>query len=94
MEIFSYILTRDFNEFAKVREELLLRIMNFVEDSGTILASPSQTLYLSGDPGAGADKIKAAAKNASSPQSSTDGAQSESEARKPKADEDTSRKRN
>ena len=33
-------------------KSLLLRIMNFVEDSGTRLASPSQTLYLSGDQGA------------------------------------------
>lgn len=50
VELVSYVLTRDFNEFAEVREELLLRIMGFVEESGTALASSSQTLYLSGDP--------------------------------------------
>ena len=50
VELFCYVMTRDFNEFAAVREELLLRIMTFVEDSGTNLASSSQTLYLSGDP--------------------------------------------
>jgi MscS family membrane protein len=50
VELLCYVLTKDFNEFTEVREELLLRIMNFVEDSGTALASPSQTLYLSGDP--------------------------------------------
>jgi MscS family membrane protein len=50
VEVVCYVLTRDFNEFMEVREDLLLRIMNFVEDSGTALASPSQTLYLSGDP--------------------------------------------
>ncbi len=50
VELVCYILTRDFNEFAAVREDLLLRIMNFVEDSGTNLAPPSQTLYLSGSP--------------------------------------------
>jgi len=50
VELVSYVLTRDFNEFAEVREELLLRIMHYVEDSGNSLASPSQTLYLSGDP--------------------------------------------
>ncbi len=50
LELFCYVLTREFNEFTEVREELLLRVMNFVEDSGTALASPSQTLYLSGDP--------------------------------------------
>lgn len=52
VELVCYILTRDYNEFAEVREDLLLRIMNLVEDSGTNLASPSQTLYLSGDPAA------------------------------------------
>ena len=47
VELVSYVLTQDFNEFAAVREELLLSIMNFVEESGTSLAKPS--LYLSGD---------------------------------------------
>jgi MscS family membrane protein len=50
VELVAYVLTRDFNEFAEVREDLLLRIMGFVEESGTTLASSSQTLYLSGDP--------------------------------------------
>jgi MscS family membrane protein len=61
VELVCYILTRDFDEFATAREELLLRIMKFVEDSGTNLASASQTLYLSGDPGA-KSKIDAAVK--------------------------------
>jgi MscS family membrane protein len=51
VELVSYVLTQDFNEFAAVREEVLLQIMSFVEDSGTSLASPSQTLYLSPDSG-------------------------------------------
>jgi MscS family membrane protein len=50
IELLCYVLTRDFNEFAEVREELLLQIMKFVEESGTALAQPSQTLYLSPDP--------------------------------------------
>ena len=57
MEVFAYILTRDFNEFAGVREDLLLRIMDVLEDSGGGLAIPSQTLYLSRD--AGVEKEKA-----------------------------------
>jgi MscS family membrane protein len=64
VELLCYVLTQDFNEFAEVREDLLLRIMNFVEDSGTTLASPSQTLYLSQDTAAEKDKIKSAAKKA------------------------------
>jgi MscS family membrane protein len=47
VELVCYILTRDFNEFATVREEVLLAIMNLVEESGASMASPSQTLYLS-----------------------------------------------
>jgi MscS family membrane protein len=75
VELVCYVLTRDFDEFAAAREDLLLRIMNFVEDSGTSLAMPAQTLYLSGDPRPGTDKIKAALKNAPSSQSLPDQAQ-------------------
>ncbi len=62
VELVCYVLTREFNEFAEVRENVLLRIMQFVEDSGASLAKPSQTLYLSGDAGATKGKIEAAAK--------------------------------
>lgn len=58
LEITAYVLTRDSNEFAAIREDLLLRIMNIVEQSGTGLAFPSQTLYFSRD--SGLDKEKAA----------------------------------
>jgi MscS family membrane protein len=64
IELLSYVLTRDFNEFAEVREDLLLRIMNFVEDSGTTLASASQTLYLSGESGLKKEKPDSPAKDA------------------------------
>ncbi len=81
VELFCYVLTRDFNEFAEVREDLLLRIMKFVEDSGTNLASASQTLYLGGDP-ASKDKldavVKKATENTSSFPDSTVRSQSES----------------
>ena len=46
IEVFAYILTRDYNEYAEVREDLLLRMMDIVEESGSVLATPSQTLYL------------------------------------------------
>ncbi len=59
LEIAGYILTQDANEFAAIREDLLLRIMNIVEESGTGFAFQSQTLYLSRDHGL--DKEKAAA---------------------------------
>ncbi len=50
VELVCYVLTQDFDKFAQVREELLLKIMKFVEDTGASLARPSQTLYLSADP--------------------------------------------
>ncbi len=48
IEVFTYVLTRDYNEYAAVREDLLLRMMDIVEESGSGLASP-QTLYLAHD---------------------------------------------
>jgi MscS family membrane protein len=59
LEVSSYVLTRDANEFAAIREDLLLRIMEIVEKSGTSIAFPSQTTYFSRD--SGLDKEKAAA---------------------------------
>jgi MscS family membrane protein len=76
VELVCYILTRDFEEFAAVREEILMRIMNLVEDSGASLASPSQTLYLSSD-APNKDKIAALKKmidaNQTQQATSTDG---------------------
>jgi MscS family membrane protein len=65
VEILSYILTQDFGEFAAIREDLLLRMMDVVEDSGGGLALPSQTLYLSRDSGVEKEKADNAAKKIS-----------------------------
>ena len=62
VEILSYVLTRDFNEFAAVREDLLLRMMDVMENSGGGLALPSQTLYLSRDSGIEKEKANNAVK--------------------------------
>jgi MscS family membrane protein len=62
IEVFSYILTRDFNEYAAIREDLLLRIMDVMEDSGGGLALPSQTLYITRDTGVEKQKAESAAK--------------------------------
>jgi len=58
LEISSYVLTYDSNEFAAIREDLLLRIMDIVKKSGSGFAFPSQTLYMSRD--SGLDKEKTA----------------------------------
>lgn len=62
VEVVAYILTRDFNEFAAVREDVLLRIMDIMEDSGGGLALPAQTLYLSPDSGVEREKADNAVK--------------------------------
>ncbi len=62
VELVSYVMTQDFNEFAAVREDLLLHIMHIVDDSGTGFALPSQTLYLGRDSGLAKDKTDAAVK--------------------------------
>ena len=62
VEVFSYILTRDFNEYAAVREDLLLRMLDIVEESGSGLALPAQTLYLGRDAGLAKEKADSAVK--------------------------------
>ena len=61
MEIFCYVLTRDFNEFLAIREDLLLRIMNIVDAAGSGFAFPSQTVYLGRDTGVDKQKAEKAA---------------------------------
>ncbi len=60
IEVMAYVLTRDFNEYAAIREDLLLRMMDVMEDSGGALAFPSQTLYISRDSGVEKDKAEQA----------------------------------
>ena len=60
LEIFSYILTSDYNRFLEVQEDLLLRIMDIIEASGTGIAFPSQTAYLARDRGHDETKRQAA----------------------------------
>jgi MscS family membrane protein len=61
-EVLCYVLTRDYNEYAAVREDLLLRMMDIVEDSGTSFAQPAQTLYIGRDPGIVKEKADDAVK--------------------------------
>jgi len=60
VEVLSYILTQDFNEFAAVREDLLLRMMEIVDEAGSGLALPAQTLYLGRDAGLEKEKTESA----------------------------------
>ncbi|MEN8161513.1 MAG: mechanosensitive ion channel family protein [Myxococcota bacterium] len=60
VEVFAYIRTRDWSEFLKIREELLLRIMDCVDASGSGFAFPSQTIYTAADEGLDEEKARRA----------------------------------
>jgi MscS family membrane protein len=61
VEIFAHVLETSFDAFLAVQEDLLLRIMDLVESSGSGFAFPSQTLYMSRDKGLDPEKSRAAA---------------------------------
>ena len=46
VEVFAYVLARDWPHFLEVQEELLLRITEIVTAAGTGIAFPSQTMYV------------------------------------------------
>lgn len=56
LEVWSYINAAGFDDFLEVREDLLLRLMDVVEKSGTDFAFPSQTLYFAKDQGISTEK--------------------------------------
>ncbi len=60
LEIFGYVLTSNYDEFLAIREDIYLRIMDIVEESGTAFAFPSHTAYFARDPGLDEAKRKAA----------------------------------
>ncbi len=51
VEVFAYIRTSDWSEFLGIREEIFLRMMEIVAESGAGFAFPSQTLYMARDAG-------------------------------------------
>jgi MscS family membrane protein len=56
LEVFAYVLATEYESFLPIQEDLLLRIIDIVEASGSGFAFPSQTTYLAGD--AGLDAVK------------------------------------
>lgn len=51
IELLAYIETSEHEEFLAVREDLFLRIMDIVAESGTAFAFPSHTVYCGADSG-------------------------------------------
>lgn len=60
VELFAYVTTNDWSEYLGIAEDLNLRVMDVIEDSGTGFAFPSQTTYLARDTGMNADRTQAA----------------------------------
>ncbi len=60
VEVFAYVTTSDWAEFVGIREDLMLRIMDLVDASGSGFAFPSQTLYLGKDDGLDGERATAA----------------------------------
>lgn len=60
IEFYTYIQAANLNESLEVKEDLLLRIMDIVKESGTDFAYPSQTLYIARDAGVSEEKTKKA----------------------------------
>jgi MscS family membrane protein len=51
LEVFAYVLETEYEPYLHIQEDLLLRIIDMVEESGTGFAFPSQTTYLAEDAG-------------------------------------------
>jgi MscS family membrane protein len=60
IEVFAYVTTSDWAEFLGIREDVFLRIVDIVEQSGTGFALPSQTLYFARDGGLDENRTNAA----------------------------------
>ena len=58
IDIFAYIKTDDFNEFLAVQEDIFLRLINIVDESGTGFAFPSTVNYLARDSGVDAERTE------------------------------------
>ena len=66
IDVRIYALTREWNDFYAIREDIFLRINDIVSDAGTGFAFPSQTLYLGRDDGLDAARGEAAIKEVQS----------------------------
>jgi MscS family membrane protein len=60
IEMFGYARTGDWAEFLGIQEDVFLRIIDIVQQSGTDFAFPSQTLYFARDPGPDQKQTQAA----------------------------------
>lgn len=60
LEFWAYIDAPGYDQFQEAQEDILLRIMDIIESSGTALAVPAQTVYMARDKGTSEEKTAAA----------------------------------
>ncbi len=58
VQIFAYIKASDYNEYIAVVEDLNLRVLDVIRETGTDLAYPSKTVYFERGQGPAQDKMK------------------------------------
>ena len=58
IEVYGYVLAKNYTEFLEIQEDVNLRIADIVKASGTDFAFPSQTIYFARDSGISKEKIK------------------------------------
>jgi MscS family membrane protein len=56
VEVFAYVLARDWNHFLEIQEQLLFNLTAIVEQAGASMAFPSQTVYVAGQGTAASDE--------------------------------------
>lgn len=61
VEFRVYAVTREWNDFFAITEDVLLRIYTIVDEAGSGIALPSQTLYMARDHGTDAERGKVSA---------------------------------
>jgi MscS family membrane protein len=59
LELFAYGKTGDWAQFTVIRQDVILKIAEIVEASGTRFAAPTQLAYQVRDTGVDADKANA-----------------------------------
>ena len=60
LEVFTYVDTQDWSEFLGIREDVYLRFIDAVKESGTGFAFPSTTTYVGRDTGLDEEEIRQA----------------------------------
>ena len=49
VDVFAYVIARDWNHFLEIQEQLLFAVTEIVDKAGTQIAFPSQTMYVSNE---------------------------------------------